>query len=123
MRLAVADIAGGAESLSEIDLERVCRRFGLASPARQRVRRDARGNRRYLDAEWDLPDGRSVHLEVDGAHHLEVVHWDADIKRERRLAIADHRRTSVRCTAVEVRLDAKELAVDLAALGVPQRRH
>ncbi len=40
MRLALADIRGGAESLGEIDVAALCRRFQLVPPIRQRIRRD-----------------------------------------------------------------------------------
>ena len=47
--LAVADISQGAHALSEIDFARLCRR-GLPEPARQAVRVEPGGRRRYLDA-------------------------------------------------------------------------
>jgi hypothetical protein len=117
MRLAVLDIAGGAEALSELDIGTLCRRYGLVAPRRQRIRRDQSGRRRYLDCEWDLPDGRVVVLEVDGAHHLRVEHWEADIKRERSVVVS--RRAVLRCTANEARLDQRAIAADLRAIGVP----
>lgn len=49
MRLALTDISGGAEALSEIDVARMCRKFGLRPPCRQRKRRDRCGRIRYLD--------------------------------------------------------------------------
>lgn len=39
-------------TLAEIDLARLCRRFGLPVPSRQERRRDASGRVRYLDAYW-----------------------------------------------------------------------
>lgn len=82
MLLALADLDQGADALSEIDLGRLCRRFGLPQPTRQAVRVDATGRRRYLDAEWRLPDGRVVAVEVDGAHHMESSQWEADQLRQ-----------------------------------------
>jgi hypothetical protein len=120
MRLAVDDIAGGAEALGEIDVAAMCRRFGLRPPRRQRFRRDRAGRRRYLDCEWELEDGRVVVLEVDGSHHVEVEHWEADMKRERGVVIS--RRTVLRCTATEARHDQRALAADLVAVGVPSHR-
>ncbi|MFI5101075.1 MAG: hypothetical protein ACHQE5_11285 [Actinomycetes bacterium] len=67
---AAADIAGGAQALSEIDFVRLCRRHGLPEPTRQAVRVEASGRRRYLDAEWVRADGVHVVAEVDGAVHL-----------------------------------------------------
>ena len=84
---AVADISSGAQALSEIDFARICRRFRLPEPVRQAVRVEASGRRRYLDAEWDLADGRRVVAEVDGAVHLlPRRYWD-DMDRANELVI------------------------------------
>ena len=120
MRLAIHDIAGGSEALSEIDVAAMCRRFDLRPPLRQRIRRDRSGRRRYLDCEWELADGRVVVLEVDGSHHLRVEHWEADIKRERAVVVS--RRVVLRCTANEARHDQPAVVADLVAVGVPSTR-
>jgi hypothetical protein len=117
MRSLLLDIRGGAESMAEIDLGRVCRRFGLAAPARQRRRKDREGRWRWTDAEWDLAGGRTLVLEVDGGFHMEVAHWTADVKRQRK--ITTPLRTVVRATALELRLEPETVAQDLRALGVP----
>lgn len=117
MRLALNDISGGAEALSEIDVARMCRTFGLRPPTRQRKRRDRSGRIRYLDCEWDLDDGATVVLEIDGSHHMEVINWDADIKRQRKV-VTRHRHL-LRATAMEVRLEQEDIVVDLVAMGVP----
>lgn len=118
MRLALLDVNDGAQSLGELDIGRMCRRYGLVPPDRQRLRKDSAGRTRYLDCEWTLPTGEIVVLEVDGQHHMTVEHWTADMKRERKIVIG--RRWVLRATTVEVRLDAAELAADLAAMGVPR---
>jgi hypothetical protein len=118
MRLALHDIAGGAQALSEIDLARFCRRYGLQPPRRQTVRRDSRGMKRYVDAEWLLDDGSTLVLEVDGGHHLAVQHWTDDMKRSRRLFVPG--RYVLRCGAHELRLEPEELAYDLLLAGVPR---
>ena len=87
MLRAVADIAQGAGALSEIDLRRLCRRFGLPLPTHQAVRVEPNGRRRYLDAEWRLPDGRVVAVEVDGAYHLAPQQWINDQLRQNRIVI------------------------------------
>ncbi|QWZ08256.1 endonuclease domain-containing protein [Nocardioides panacis] len=120
MRLAVDDIAGGAEALGEIDVAAMCRRFDLRPPQRQRVRPDRTGRRRYLDCEWELADGRIVVLEVDGSHHARVEHWEADLSRERGIVASG--RTVLRCTATEARYHQRRLAADLVAVGVPSLR-
>ncbi len=84
-RAALADIAGGAQSVAEIDVHRMCRRFGIASPVRQVKRRDSSGRIRFTDCEWRLHDGRTLVLEVDGAFHMDAEHWEDDIARQRAL--------------------------------------
>ena len=118
MRLTIDDITGGSEALSEIDVVALCRRFGLSTPARQVVRRDRSGRKRYLDCEWDLSEGRVVVLEVDGSHHAEVQHWEADMKRERGIVLSG--RHVLRATANEARHEQAALASDLLAIGVPR---
>ncbi len=118
-RRAIGDIAGGAQSLAEIDVRRMCRTGRLAMPLRQNRRRDAGGRWRFLDCEWRLPDGSVVILEVDGSFHMEVEHWEDDLARQRRLS--GHGRTLVRCTARELRDEPERVAADLRALGVPRR--
>ncbi len=117
MRLAILDIEGGAEALSELDIAGLCRAFGLRPPDRQRIRRDRAGRRRYLDCEWRLEDGTIIVLEVDGSHHLQVESWEADMKRERGVVISG--RIVLRCTANEARWEQAGLAADLIAVGVP----
>jgi hypothetical protein len=116
LRLAIADAATGAESVGEFDLAKLCRRFGLVPPTRQRPRKDSSGRWRYLDSEWELPNGEIVVLEIDGRHHLEVAHWQADIKRERSIVIS--RRWVLRATVFEMRLEAAAVFSDLRAMGV-----
>ncbi|SCE65004.1 Protein of unknown function (DUF559) [Micromonospora viridifaciens] len=73
------DAAGGAHSGGELDFLSLVRRSGLPEPTRQRIRRDATGRRRYLDAyfeEW------RVHVEIDGGQHLDPAHAWADMRRQ-----------------------------------------
>ncbi|GLH98214.1 type IV toxin-antitoxin system AbiEi family antitoxin domain-containing protein [Phytohabitans aurantiacus] len=75
----IGDLEGAATALSEIDFVRLCRRYRLPRPDLQERRVDASGRLRFLDAywrEWHL------HAEVDGAHHMEVRHWEADMRRQ-----------------------------------------
>ena len=111
------DIAGGAQSFAEIDVGHLCARAGLAQPTRQAVRTDSDGRRRYLDCEWQLPDGRLVALEVDGSFHLQVGNWWSDMKRERAVVLS--RTTVLRCATIELRLEAWEVMADLRRAGVP----
>ncbi|MFG3696709.1 hypothetical protein ACGF5C_02105 [Micromonospora sp. NPDC047620] len=79
IRQTVADISGGAEALSELDFVRLCRRHGLPAPGLQQRRADASGRTRWLDAYWRE---WGLHVEIDGAHHMDVRHWAADMKRQ-----------------------------------------
>ncbi|GAB3947922.1 DUF559 domain-containing protein [Micromonospora vulcania] len=83
-----ADAAGGSHSLAELDLLGLLRSAGLPEPARQRVRYDATGRRRYLDAYFDH---WQVHVEVDGADHLDPRTAWADMRRQNDLWIEGDR--------------------------------
>jgi len=85
---ALADIDGGAGALSEIDFVGLCRRFGLPRPDLQERRVDAAGRVRYLDAYWR---GYRLHAEVDGAHHMDVRQWTADMRRQNDVWLAGDR--------------------------------
>jgi hypothetical protein len=87
LKLAVADIAQGAEALSEIDFVGLCRRSGLPVPTLQAVRIDGSGRRRYVDAEWTSRSGRRVVAEVDGALHLAPRRWWNDQLRQNELML------------------------------------
>lgn len=117
LRLAVADVAGGSESLGEIDLLRLCRQHRLQVPRRQSSRRDRSGRTRYLDCEWLLPDGSVLVLEIDGRHHMDARSWQDDLRRERTIALSGAR--VLRATAFEVRLEPSLIVADLRAAGVP----
>lgn len=84
---AIADAAGGAESIFEIDFARLCRRAGLPEPSRQVSRTDRAGRRRYRDVHFDR---WGVHVEIDGAAHggqgLVRGHAPAQRDRDRRRA-------------------------------------
>jgi hypothetical protein len=110
----LSDVAGGSHSGAELAVVRLCRRHGIRLPDRQRKREDRAGKCRWTDAEWDLPDGRVLVLEVDGAFHLDVLQAGEDARRSRRLTTS--RRTVIRCTAYELRHEPEEVATDLLAL-------
>lgn len=116
-RRVLREIAGGAQSVAEIDVRRMCKTFGLVAPSRQVRRRDSTGRVRYTDCEWRLPGGQTLALEVDGAFHMDVEHWEDDLARQRALTSPD--RLVVRCTARELRDEPDRVARDLRLLGVP----
>lgn len=117
-RDVVTQIDGGAQSLAEIDVARMCRRCGLAPPRRQVKRRDASGRLRFTDCEWPLSDGRTLVLEVDGAFHMDVAHWEDDLARQRSLSATS--RLIVHCTSRELRDTPELVGRDLVRLGVPR---
>jgi hypothetical protein len=81
VRQALIDAGAGADSLAEADVVPLLRRAGLPVPRRQSVRA---GRRR--DLEVDLPDGRVLVIEVDGApHNTPEARW-VDAERDAELA-------------------------------------
>ncbi|WP_239126630.1 endonuclease domain-containing protein [Asanoa siamensis] len=102
------DAAGGAGSLAEIDLVRLCARHRLPRPNQQHRRTDAAGRTRYVDAYWRQ---FGVHAEVDGAHHTDPVQWEADMRRQNDIWIAGDR--ILRFSAAMVRSRPGEVADQL----------
>lgn len=110
LRHTLADIAGGAEALSELDFVHLLRRFGLPEPTRQVVRRDRHGRRRWLDAYFD-PWG--VVVEIDGCWHMEAQAWWADMDRDNQLTIAGER--VLRFPSFALREEQERVAHQIAA--------
>jgi very-short-patch-repair endonuclease len=114
------DAAGGAGALSEINLVRLCRRARLPMPDLQERRKDAAGRVRYLDAYWRQ---FRLHVEVDGGHHMEVAHWERDMRRQNDIWIEGDR--ILRFSAYQVRHRPLEVADQirraLVAAGWPTR--
>ncbi|MFB9235202.1 endonuclease domain-containing protein [Plantactinospora siamensis] len=110
MLTTLSDIAGGAAALSEIDFVRLCRRHGLPVPDLQERRTDAQGRRRYLDAYWRR---WRLHVEVDGAHHMDAAQWAADLRRQNEVWIAGDR--VLRFTAFDVRRRPDEVVAQVRA--------
>ena len=82
--VAVAeDIAGGSQSLLEIDFVKLAREAGIRPPFRQAVRVDRAGRRRYLDADFD-----TFAVEVDGAVHLKPMTWWDDMFRQNSIVLS-----------------------------------
>ncbi|WP_230686997.1 type IV toxin-antitoxin system AbiEi family antitoxin domain-containing protein [Catellatospora vulcania] len=86
--LAVNDAAAGAGSLPEAQFLALCRRGGLPRPKLQVSRRDGTGRQRYLDA---LFEQYGVHAEIDGAQHLDVRAYWADMQRQNALWVRGER--------------------------------
>lgn len=115
-RSMLRDVEGGVHSGAERDVTRMCRLHHLPPPDRQTARTDSSGRRRWTDCEWRLPGGVVLVLEIDGAFHMDVTQWTADLRRDRRLTGPNRR--VVRASAYEVRHEPQEVAADLVALGV-----
>jgi hypothetical protein len=116
LRRTLDDLEGGAQSVAEIDIRRMCKVARLPLPDRQTPRQDRDGRLRFTDAEWRLRDGRVVALEVDGGFHANVEQYDEDMRRQRKLTTRD--RFILRCGALELRHEPESVAEDLRALGV-----
>ena len=112
-------VAAGAHSGAELEVGQMCRRFGMPQPTRQKRRKDRWERPRWTDAEWDLADGHTIVLEVEGGFHTDVLEAAADARRSRRLTTRT--RTVVRCTAYELIHEMTEVAIDLIDLGIPGR--
>lgn len=115
-RAALTEMEGGAQSMAELDIARVCRRFRIALPRRQVRRRDSAGRVRFTDCEWQLPNADILVLEIDGGFHMEAEHWEKDLARHRRLVTPG--RIVVRCSARELRDEPETVVRDLLALGL-----
>jgi hypothetical protein len=108
IRATLADVAGGAEALSELDFSDLVRRFGLPEPDRQGRRVDAQGNR-WLDAVWEW--ARLV-AEIDGRWHMDAGAWWADMERDNELTVDGYR--VLRFPAFAVRDSPEAVARQLA---------
>jgi very-short-patch-repair endonuclease len=118
---AARDARDGAHSLPEAQLRSALRRARLPLP-RLQVRRDGDDGTRYLDAyyeEWRL------HIEIDGAQHLDVRTYWADMRRQNAVWITGDR--ILRFPAWAVRHQPAEVVAQvraalLAAGWRPRRR-
>jgi len=114
IREAIADARGGVHSLPEAEFLRICRAAGLPRPSCQVRRTGSTGSRRYLDA---LFDDWQVHVEIDGAQHMDVRHWWADMKRQNDLWIPGDRVLRFPSWAVRHRPDEVVAQVRAALLA------
>jgi very-short-patch-repair endonuclease len=111
MRAVLGDIDGGGHTLDELELAPLARRAGLSAPRRQALRRERGGRVRYVDAEFDLPDGQLLIVEVDGAvHQRPETMWD-DMTRQNELIISGS--TVLRFSSVDIRLDQEHVVDQL----------
>ena len=119
MRAVLVDIADGAHTLTEADLGRLAARAGLRPPARQRLRHDRDGRARWLDAEFVLPDGQLLVVEVDGRGHMEVENWLDDADRDNEVVIDG--RLVLRFPSLTVHLDSARVVDQLRRIRLAHR--
>lgn len=117
MHQILDDISGGSTSSGEVAFRRGCRARGLPDP-RMQVRRRAGGRMRCTDAEFHLPDGRLLIVEIDGVAHMDVSQWCDDLDRQNALA-ATTGALVLRVTTWELREDAEPFFALLASLLIP----
>ncbi len=120
MRDILGDISGGGHTLAEIDLGPLAVRAGLAPPRRQVLRREPDGKVRYIDVEFDLPDGIVLAVEIDGAMHLvPESSWD-DMDRQNEVAIGGS--PMLRFPSLKVRLEPPRVVDQLRRMRIAHTR-
>jgi hypothetical protein len=82
VRLILADLHGGVQSLGELDFARMCRQAGLPEPDRQVVH-DLGHGRAVVDVEWIEYD---LIVEIDGFQHRDAPALIADATRQNELS-------------------------------------
>ncbi|MFC6238096.1 DUF559 domain-containing protein [Longivirga aurantiaca] len=81
LRAALYEAGAGSESVAEIDVLLLVRRAGLPEPRRQVLALTPDGVEK-LDLVVDLPDGRTLVIEVDGPHHDDSSRRAGDAARD-----------------------------------------
>ena len=113
----VLDLAGGARSLSELEVMRGCRERGIPVPDAHVLRRTPHGTY-YLDFRWER---WRVVVEVDGIQHVWATNIVGDSLRHNRIAIEGD--TVLRLPVLGLRLCADEFFAQiidaLVANGCP----
>ena len=99
VRLILADLQGGVQSLGELDFARMCREAGLPEPDRQVVH-DLGHGRAVVDVEWAEYD---LIVEIDGFQHRDAPALIADAARQNELSSG--RSTVLRIPILGLRTD------------------
>ena len=110
LRRVLVDLAGGVQSLGELDVAAAMRARGLPEPDRQSIRRRPSGTE-YLDC--DFP-AYGITLEIDGAGHDEPDQQLSDLLRD--ITLTAEGRSVVRIKLVAWRLGADQVLDRLAEL-------
>ena len=106
----VRDLAGGVQSLGELDVARDFRSRGLPEPDRQVLRRRPSGTE-YLDMRFSA---YALSLEIDGAGHEDPLQQLADLVRD--ITTAATGETAIRIPLMTYRLDRARVLDALAEL-------
>jgi very-short-patch-repair endonuclease len=114
VRAVLDDVEQGAHAGSELDFLALLRRNRLPLPDELQLRPRTR-DVRYLDAVWKR---QRVAAEIDGAHHMEVAAWDADVLRANAVVIGhrDDGLLLVRFTTGNLRHDEPVVVEQLGTL-------
>lgn len=112
LRDMVREYTDGADSLSEVQFARLCRRHGVPAPERQTRHLDSDGNLLYTDAEFRSASGRLVVVEIDGVHHLRPETWMKDMHRQNELVITSGALV-LRTSTIELRINAAPFMAQL----------
>ncbi len=102
LRAALYEAGAGSESVAEIDVVLLVRRAGLPEPRRQVLVRTAEGVQK-LDLVVDLPDARTLAIEVDGPHHDDPSQRARDAARDASLIALGY--LVLRIPVIELRVD------------------
>jgi very-short-patch-repair endonuclease len=104
----------GADARSEVDVVRLLRRVGLGSIRRQHAIETPDGVR-HVDLVVDLPDGRTLAIEIDGVHHADAHVREADAVKDAALVAAGY--VVLRIPASMVRRSAATVLAQLRAIA------
>lgn len=114
VRVVLDDVEFGAHARSELDFLALLRRNGLPLPDVLQLR-PRTPKVLYLDAVWKK---QQVAAEIDGAHHVEVAAWDADVLRANAVVIGhrDDGLLLLRFTRGNLRHDEPTVVAQLRSL-------
>lgn len=112
LRRLVADLAGGVQSLGELDVAEDFRRRGFPEPDRQEIRRRPSGTQ-YLDCELSA---YGLVFEIDGVGHEDPRQQLDDLLRD--IDVAADAQTTIRIPLVLYRLDRERVLDRIEALLV-----
>lgn len=107
MAVVLDDVELGAHAGSELQFLRFCRTHHLPRPDELQVLVRSGTSRHYLDARYRR---QCVTVEIDGAHHKDVLTWEADALRTLRVAAALPGERVLRLTPGLLRHDGIEIA-------------